>query len=311
MENGTSFKEFHILALPNKLDKSAFSVFFFLIYFISVVLNLMLLMVIYSDVHLHTPMYLFLCHLSFVDICYTTTTIPKLLHMLLSGNNTVSFIQCFSQMFFYFWGACIEVNLLLAMAYDRYIAICKPLRYAEILNKRRCVLLMVGIWGIALLNSLFITVSASFTPLCYSPTIKQFYCDFKAVIKLSCPGNFFLFVIFVEMIVFGFCSFACSLASYIKVAKVILAMTSKDGRRKAFSTCSSHIMVLSIFYGTSVLVYMIPPSANLEVLERSCTIFYTAVTPMLNPLLYSLRNKDVKRALMRLFNKCVSYFEYR
>nr|DBA19142.1 TPA: hypothetical protein GDO54_015009 [Pyxicephalus adspersus] len=304
MENMTSFKEFHILALSNKWDKNGYSVFFFLIYFIGIVLNLVLVIVIYTDVHLHMPMYLFLCHLSFVDICYTTTTIPKLLDILLSGNNTVSFAQCFSQMFFYFWGACVEVNLLLAMAYDRYVAICKPLRYMEILSKRHCVLLMVAIWVIAFLNALIVTISASYTPLCHSATIKQFYCDFKAVIKLSCPGNLFLFVIFTEMILFGFCPFACSLASYVKVFNVILAMTSRDGRRKAFSTCSSHIMVLSIFYGTSVLVYMIPPSVNLEVLERLCTIFYTVVTPMLNPLLYSLRNKDVKRALIRIINKC-------
>ncbi|KAM5151745.1 olfactory receptor 5V1-like [Mantella aurantiaca] len=303
MANVTSFKEFHILALPGNLDKSSFSLFFFLIYFIGVLLNLVLILVIYTNVQLHTPMYLFLSHLSFVDICYTTTTIPKLLHILLSGNNTVSFTQCFSQMFFYFWAACVEVNLLLAMAYDRYVAICKPLRYSEILNRRQCDLIMAAIWTIAFSNTLFVTVSALCTPLCYPPTIKQFYCDFKAVIKISCPGSLLLLVIFVEMIVFGFCPFACSLASYIKVANVILAIKSKDGRRKAFSTCSSHIMVLSIFYGSSVLVYMIPPSANLEVLERSCTIFYTAVTPMLNPLLYSLRNKDVKRALVRLLNK--------
>lgn len=305
MENVTSFKEFHILALPNKSDKNAFSVFFFSIYSIGLVLNLTLIIVIYTDVHLHTPMYLFLCQLSFVDICYTTTTIPKLLHILLSGKNTVSFTQCFSQMFFYFWGACVEVNLLLAMAYDRYIAICKPLHYSEILNKRQCLLLIVAIWAIAFFNTLFVTISASYTPLCHATLIKQFYCDFKAIIKLACPGSLFLFVIFMEMVLFGFCPFACSLASYVKVFSVILAMKSKEGRGKAFSTCTSHVMVLSIFYGTSILVYMIPSSANLENLERLCTIFYTAVTPMLNPLLYSLRNKDVKRAVMGLINKCM------
>ncbi|XP_068102480.1 olfactory receptor 1C1-like [Hyperolius riggenbachi] len=305
MKNITSFLEFHILAIPSDWHKGTVSVFFFLIYFIGVFLNLVLAIVIYTNIHLHTPMYLFLCNLSFVDICYMTTTVPKLLHILLSGNNTVSFIACFSQMFFYFWGACTEVNLLLTMAYDRYIAICKPLHYAEILNTSNCVQLMVAIWVVAFANSVLVTITASKTPLCYFNTIQGFYCDFKAVIKMSCPGSSFLHgVIFMEMILFGFFPFFCSLASYVKVVSVILAMKSKDGRTKAFSTCSSHIMVLSIFYGTSVLVYMIPPSANVDVLERLCTIFYTAVTPVLNPLLYSLRNKDSNISIMRLLNKC-------
>ncbi|XP_040211515.1 olfactory receptor 2M4-like [Rana temporaria] len=277
------------------------TVSFFFIYLIGMFMNVAIIAVIYLDHHLHTPMYLFLWNLSLVDICYTTVTIPKLLHILLSGNNEISFTQCFIQMYFFFMVDTAEVTVLFIMAYDRYAAICHPLDYHQMLNKKICILLMMAIWTGGSVNSSFITSSILKIIFCSSVTIHQFFCDAKALVNISCGGTeVFYIVLYAECLVFGLLSVVCNLMSYVKIIRVVLHIKSKDGRIKAFSTCSSHLTVMAIYYGSAISVYMTPPSDRYDLLEQILTMFYTTVVPMLNPLIYSLRNKEIKSYLRKL-----------
>ncbi|KAM4675828.1 olfactory receptor 1-like [Discoglossus pictus] len=253
-----------------------------------------------SHSHLHTPMYLFLSNLSFVDICYTTTTLPKLMDILLTGNNSIDFIQCFTQMYFFILMAITEVFLLSSMAYDRYVAICHPLHYQHMMNRQKCIVLLVCTWVSAFWDSLFLTVFASKLSFCHSYKIQQFFCDIKALAQIACAGKTFNMLIIGNIFIFGLCTFLLNLTSYVKIISSILRIQSTSGRKKAFSTCTSHLTVLIMFYGTVLWTYMRPPSENSEELDQLFSIIYLAVTPMLNPVIYSLRNKDVKTAMNRI-----------
>ncbi|XP_075037410.1 olfactory receptor 1G1-like [Mixophyes fleayi] len=256
---------------------------------------------IYTDDQLHTPMYLFLCNLALVDICYTTTTVPKLLYMLLSGDNTVSFTQCFTQMYFYISVSFTEDLLIFVMAYDRYVAICNPLHYHFILNRKNCLLFVSGIWISGYLNAIALTIQASNMFFCHSDIIHHFFCDIKALINISCAGSEDVYiVIYLDALIFGVFPVMFSLTSYIKIIRVILQIKSKGGRKKAFSTCSSHLTVVTIYYAIGSSVYMMSPSESSKILEPVFTVVYAVVTPMINPLIYSLRNKEVKLALLRI-----------
>ncbi|XP_044160520.1 olfactory receptor 1468-like [Bufo gargarizans] len=298
MDNHTY--NFFILTFTTSSEyKPLLSAFFVLIYLTGVIANSTTITVIYRDQHLHTPMYLFLCNLSIVDLCYTTTTVPKLVHMFLSGDYTLTCTQCFIQMYVFLHVATTEDLLLFIMAYDRYVAICNPLHYHRILKKKNCILLMVFAWVTGFLNSSFATLTSSKLPL-YTNTVPQFFCEFKAFAKISFPNAGFQLFTYMEVVIFGFGPFVCSIISYIMVIIVILRIKSKDGRRKAFSTCSSHLIVLSMFYGTWMSVYIMPPLKDTRVFELTLSILYSTITPMLNPLIYSVRNKDVRRALLKL-----------
>ncbi|XP_063788525.1 olfactory receptor 1-like [Pseudophryne corroboree] len=311
MENCTSLPQFHIVAFSSS---SAFDLFFFsvflLLYLMGLIANSVIITVIYLDQQLHTPMYLFLCNLSLIDLCYTTVTVPKLLDMLLSGNYTVSFIQCLTQMYFFDVFGSTEIFLLSAMAYDRYVAICNPLHYHRIFSRILCVQLMAAVWISACLNSILVTLSATYMSFCYSFIIHRFFCDSKSLMEIaSANQEMFIVVVYFEILVFGCCPFFCSLLSYIEIISAILKIKSRDGRRKAFSTCSSHLTVLTLFYGASTSVFLMPQSDQYRVLEQIFTVLYTVVTPMLNPLIYSLQNKDVKNSLKRcigLKNKIIN-----
>ncbi|XP_077306147.1 olfactory receptor 1E16-like [Lithobates pipiens] len=304
MENTTFLLDVHILPIFMTTDHklTIFStVYFFFIYLIGLLMNIVIITVIYLDLHLHTPMYLFLCNLSVVDVCYTTVIIPKLLYMLLSGNNQMPFTQCFIQIYFFFIVDSAEVTVLLIMAYDRYVAICHPLDYHRILNKKICLLLMMVIWIGGSANSSLLTSSILKLFFCSSVTIHQFFCDAKALINISCGGiETFYIVMYTDSLVFVLLPIVCNSMSYVKIIRVILNIKSKNGRSKAFSTCSSHLAVMAIYYGSSVSVYMTPPSNHYDLLEQILTMFYTTVVPILNPLIYSLRNKEVKSSLRKL-----------
>ncbi|KAM5151756.1 olfactory receptor 1M1-like [Mantella aurantiaca] len=277
------------------------TVFFFLIFVIGIMVNLIIITVICLDLHLHTPMYQFLCNLSIIDICYTNVTVPKLLYILFTGNNMVSFTLCFIQVYFIYLSSTTEVTIIFIMAYDRYVAICHPLHYHRILNKKICILLVVIAWISGSLNSSLFTSSILKMIFCSSLTIHQLFCDAKALINIACGGTeMFYIVLYMECLVFGLCPVMCNLMSYVQIIRVILHIKSKDGRSKAFSTCSSHLIVMAIYYGCGIAEYMIPPSDRYNVLEQILTMFYTTVVPMLNPLIYSLRNKEVKNSLWKL-----------
>ncbi|KAM4023960.1 olfactory receptor 2L3-like [Anomaloglossus baeobatrachus] len=302
MENHT-YRFFVLTFTANEKNKPFLSFFFVLIYLIGVLANTTTITIVYYDRHLHTPMYLFLCNLSIVDICYTTTTVPKLVHMFLSGDYTLSFTQCFVQMYFFSHAVTTEDLLLFIMAYDRYVAICYPLHYHCMLSKKNCVLLMVVVWTTGFLNSFSLTLTTSHIPLCYSNTVTQFFCEFKAYAKISCPSPGFQLFTSIEVVIFGLCPFLCSILSYFKVIIVILHIKSSDGRRKAFSTCSSHLIVLSMFYGTWMSMYIMPPLRDPRVFELTLSILYSTIAPMLNPLIFSVRNKDIKRALLKMVRR--------
>ncbi|KAG8550993.1 hypothetical protein GDO81_023922 [Engystomops pustulosus] len=299
MENYTY--DFFFLTFPTHVkNRSYLSIIFVLIYLTGVVANTVTIIVIYNDQHLHTPMYLFLCNLSIIDLCYTTITVPKLVYMLLSDDYTISFTQCFTQMYFFGHVATTEDLLLFIMAYDRYVAICNPLHYHSVLSKKSCLLFLTVAWVSGFFNSLATTFALSKIPMCYSNTVSQFFCEFKAFEKISCPNAGFQLISYLEALIFGLGPFLSSVICYIKVIIVILYIKSSDGRKKAFSTCSSHLIVLSMYYGTWISVYVMPPLKDGQIFEMTLSVLYTTITPMLNPLIYSVRNKDVKRAILKL-----------
>ncbi|KAM9305417.1 olfactory receptor 8D1-like [Gastrophryne carolinensis] len=303
MENHTVV-EFQILPFFLKTDHDVYIysfVLFFFLYLFGILTNASIITVIFLTPPLHTPLYLFLANLSVVDVCYTTVTVPKLLYILLSGDNTVTFRQCLTQMYFSFITASTEPMNLMIMAYDRYVAICHPLYYNSILTKNICILIVMAMWVFACLNAFILTNAIMRIIFCSSVTIHQFFCDAKPLINISCGGTDMFYVVFyAECLILGFCPTVCNVISYVNIMKVVLHLKSKDGRSKAFSTCSSHLTVMAIYYGSGVTSYMMPPSDHSFVLEQVLAVFYTAVVPTLNPLIYTLRNKEVKTSLQKL-----------
>ncbi|XP_073516773.1 olfactory receptor 1f45-like [Phyllobates terribilis] len=300
MKNETYFKYFYILPFSGD-TKSNLLIFiiFFLIYLVGVLVNSSIITVICLEVQLHKPMYLFISNLSIVDIFYTSVTVPKLLHILLSGNHIISFSKCYAQLYFFTVVANAESILLFIMAYDRYVAICLPLHYHRILSQRNCILITIGIWAAAFLNSIILVSSVFFMSSCHSNVIHQFFCHPKALTKTNCTGTIMLFVIVsIEMLILAVFPFVCTVVSYVNIFSVIFKMKSKESQKKAFSTCSSHVTIMTIYYGTGLLGYAIP--SNSDVLELVGNTVFTAVIPMLNPIIYSLQNSNVQSALMGL-----------
>ncbi|XP_053577944.1 olfactory receptor-like protein OLF4 [Bombina bombina] len=296
--------EFYMLAFSSKGEKKPFlSIVFFFIYMAGMLWNLTIIIVVYLDIHLHTPMYVFLCNLSLIDICSTTVSLPKLIDILLTGKNTILFEDCFIQMYFYTFFVITEFILLSFMAYDRYVAICSPLHYQIIINKEKCVLILSGTWISACVNSFFLTGFASSLDFCHTSNIFHFFCEIKAVVNIACADLSFTITFLVESFLFGLFPFAIILASYTKIISTIMHTKSIVSRKKAFSTCSSHLTVIIIFYVTVLCAYLKPPSRQSDELDQMFSVLYAAVTPMLNPLIYTLRNRTVKTALLKIIDR--------
>lgn len=304
MDNGTKPLGFEIVAFSNdgEMQPLLFIVFFFM-YLTGVLQNAIIITLVLIDQQLHTPMYVLLLNLSTVDICYLTIPLPKLMYILLTKDNLISFAHCFLQMFLYNFICGTEICLLSVMAYDRYVAICKPLHYSLIMHKKNIVLFLVVTWVSGALNSLFLTSFASLLSFCDSHKVHHFYCDSKALLKIACSSEFFNIFLYTESFVLTIFPFALSLSSYARIVKSILHLKSAQSRRKTFSTCSSHLAVLTIYYGTLMCAYLAPSSGNTELLDQVFSVLYTGVTPMLNPLIYSLQNKDVTSAVSRTLVK--------
>nr|DBA19140.1 TPA: hypothetical protein GDO54_015007 [Pyxicephalus adspersus] len=302
MENYTLSTDFHLFFFPSLIgNKPLLFIVFLLLYLTGVLMNSTIIIVIYHSRHLQTPLYLFLGNLSTIDILYTTVNVPKLLDMLLFNHNTMSFNQCFAQLYFYGGCASTEDILLFTMAYDRYIAICNPLHYHSVFSGKNCIKIIVAIWVSGYLNSLLFTFTASKLAFCGSTTVEQYYCDPKALLKLSCKGTELFFIVMcIELLLLGICPFLCTVISYMKIIRVILHIKSKEGRWKTFNTCSSHLAVISVFYGTVLSMYLMPQVSHLVELEQALSVLFTAVVPVLNPLIYSLPNKEIKKALRKL-----------
>ncbi|XP_055992053.1 olfactory receptor 5F1-like [Sorex fumeus] len=303
--NYTSVTEFMLLGLADTLElQIILFLIFSVIYTLTVLGNLGMILLIKIDSHLHTPMYFFLANLSFVDICYSSTITPKMLAGLLSEKKTISFAGCFLQMYFFIAMATTECILFGLMAYDRYVAICNPLLYSLTMTPTICLKMAGGAFTAGLLNSMIITSYVSSLPFCGSNIIHHFFCDSPPLFKLSCSDTRLSESIVSTLAgvnIVG--SLIVILTSYAYILFSIFRMHSGAGRHKALSTCASHLTAIILFYSTSIYTYLKPSSTYALNRDKVASVFYTVVIPMLNPLIYSLRNKEVKTALRNVITK--------
>ncbi|XP_060111160.1 olfactory receptor 10A7-like [Heteronotia binoei] len=303
--NFTGVTEFVLLGLTNHLELQVLLfIVFLLVYIIIMVGNLLIFIMILVDPSLYTPMYFFLKVLSFLDICYSSVTLPKMLVNFLSEDKRISYIGCATQMFFLLFLGASECFLLAAMAYDRYVAICKPLMYMTIMNEKFCLSLTVLSWFFGNLVSLLQTVWVFTLPFCGSDKINYFFCDIPPLIKLSCiDTSSYEMQLFTATILVILTPFSFIVVSYLLIIYNILKMATVEGRQKAFSTCSSHLLVVTLYYGSGSLVYLKPKSIHSQDSNKVLALMYTVITPMLNPIIYSLRNKEISEAMKRMVNK--------
>uniref|UniRef100_A0A8C3HNK0 G-protein coupled receptors family 1 profile domain-containing protein n=1 Tax=Chrysemys picta bellii TaxID=8478 RepID=A0A8C3HNK0_CHRPI len=285
------------LSYPPELRVPLF-LFFLLIYLLTLCGNLLILLAVARERRLHKPMYWFLCHLSFLDMTVSSVVVPKVVAGFLSGGGAISFHGCMAQLFFFHFLGCTECFLYTVMAYDRFLAICKPLRYSVIMNRRACLCLAAGTWLGGSLHSLIETALTFRLPYGRDTQVGYIFCDIPAVLKLAC-GDTALneLVTFIDIGFLAVTCFLLILTSYVYIVWAILRIRSAEGRRRAFSTCVAHITVVMTYYLSLVFIYLRPGSQH--PVDRVVGVFYTTVTPLLNPLIYTLRNK-MKAALMRL-----------
>uniref|UniRef100_A0A8C3S7S4 Olfactory receptor n=1 Tax=Chelydra serpentina TaxID=8475 RepID=A0A8C3S7S4_CHESE len=304
MKNQTTVTEFILLGLSSDPQMQIFLFLLFLvIYLITLVGNVMIMLVIKADPHLHTPMHFFLFHLSFIDICYSSVTVPNMLMNFQTKQKTISVNGCIAQMFFFFLSAGTEIFILSAMAYDRYaaISICNPLSYKVMMNLRVCLLLVSASWITGFSASALVVGMVPQLNFCGPNEINNFFCDMEELLKLSCAKS-----PLVEMIILGSCSlvslepFLFIIVSYILILSAILRIASSAGRQKAFSTCASHLLVVSLYYGTIIIMYMTPSAQLSPGFHKALSLMYMVITPMFNPIIYSLRNKEVKGAFRKV-----------
>ncbi|XP_039353378.1 olfactory receptor 11L1-like [Mauremys reevesii] len=270
------------------------------IYIVTMVGNILIIALVVAELHLHTPMYFFLGNLACLETCYTSTILPRMLASLLTGDRTISVRGCITQ--FYFFGslATTECSLLSMMSYDRYLAICKPLHYAALMNSKFCIKLVVGSWISGFSSIAILIFMMSQLTFCGANEIDHFFCYLTPIINLTCSNTHMVEVTaFIHSSIFTLPPFLLTLASYVCIISAILRIPSTTGRQKAFSTCSSHLIVVTIFYGTLVIVYLLSSSDALKDLNKVFSVFYGVLTPLVNPLIYSLRNQEVKEALRK------------
>uniref|UniRef100_A0A8D0G6A3 Olfactory receptor n=1 Tax=Sphenodon punctatus TaxID=8508 RepID=A0A8D0G6A3_SPHPU len=300
-KNFTLATEFFFSRLSNPPEQQVLLFFVFLLIYSITLTGNILIIIITVDPALHTPMYFFLRILSFMDICYSTVTIPKMLLNFLWEDRRISYTGCATQMYFLLCLGASECILLMAMAYDRYVAICIPLRYVAVMNRKVCVSLLLLSWGSGNVVSIVQTAWVFTLPFCRSSEINYFFCDIPPLIKLSCiDTHIYEWQLFVATVLVIFTPFILILVSYILIISYILKMASAERRQKAFSTCSSHLIVVMLYYGSSSLIYFKPKSVYSEDSNKVLSLLYTTITPMLNPIIYSLRNKEVQGALRRM-----------
>ncbi|XP_074140279.1 olfactory receptor 1f45-like [Sminthopsis crassicaudata] len=300
--NQSGISEFILLGLSEEPEQQKLLFFLFLLmYLITGLGNLLIMIAISSNSHLHTPMYFFLSNLSLVDICFTSTTIPKMLNNHISKNRTIPYAGCLTQVFFFIWFTGIDSVLLTAMAYDRYVAICAPLHYNTVMTPSICALLVLVSWSWAFINALTDTVLLTRLSFCGHNEIPHFFCDLSPLLKLACSDTFINDLMVHTMgALIVFLPFIGILISYAHIFIAVMKISSVNGMQKVFSTCGSHLTVVCLFYGTIIGVYFSPTSSHTAQQDIAATVMYTVVTPMLNPFIYSLRNKDMKEALKML-----------
>ncbi|XP_054859407.1 olfactory receptor 1L6-like [Eublepharis macularius] len=311
-KNQTSATEFILLGISDRPElQTPLFVLFLVMYILTVTGNILTVVAIQSDAHLvQTPMYFFLSCLSLVDVCFTSIIIPTMLLSLLSGHGrggTISYAGCLSQMYFFLALGNTDSYLLAAMAIDRYVAICNPLHYTTVMSQRLCLILLAVSCSISHLHSILQTTLTSFLIFCASNTIPHFFCDIQPLLKLSCSDTSTQELLgMTETLAVIMTPFMCIVVSYARILVTVLRMPSAKGKRKAFSTCGSHLTVVTLFYGSITWVYFRPLSSYTAVKDRVAAVMYTVITPLLNPFIYSLRNKDMQNALKKVVGRKVN-----
>ncbi|XP_075061685.1 olfactory receptor 5B21-like [Mixophyes fleayi] len=299
--NKTKVTVFVFSGLTDNGELASFLFIFFLqVYIVTLVGNIGMMTVVHSTSKLHTPMYFFLSYLSLVDLLYSSIIAPKMLSDLISMRKAITFDGCALQFFLFVALACTEVFLLSNMSYDRYVAICHPLHYVSIMTRKKCWYLVILAFSVGFLQSSFETFCIFSLQFCGSNLIDHFYCDMPPLIKLSSSDTFSCEMLTVFFTISsGMGTFITILTSYTFIISSILRTNSAEGRKKAFSTCSSHLLCVTIFYVSVLFTYLRSPSSAFEKQDKMAAVFYTVVSPMLNPLIYSLRNQEVKRVITR------------
>ncbi|XP_014648311.1 PREDICTED: olfactory receptor 10C1-like [Ceratotherium simum simum] len=275
---------------------------FGIVYLATISGNFLLMVLVSTQRGLQTPMYFFLANLSCLEVCYTSNVVPRMLVDLLRENRVISMVACIIQLYFFGALGSTECYLLAVMSYDRYLAVCRPLHYPTLMHGTICVGLVIGSWvsGFTVAAAFQVAMVSSFT-FCGGNEIDHFFCDLKPLQKLSCSDPHLVNLVCVSLTALvTLAPFGLTLASYWRILSTVLRIPSMTGRQKVFSTCSSHLVVVTLFYGTLILVYAVPFAGEVPVLNKIFSLLYTVVTPMCNPLIYSLKNKDVKEALKKL-----------
>ncbi|KAM6107502.1 olfactory receptor 14A16-like [Phoenicopterus ruber ruber] len=302
MSNSTSITEFLLLAFADTRELQLLTFWLFLgIYLAALLGNGLIITAVACDHHLHTPMYFFLLNLSLLDLGSISTVIPESMANCLWDNRAISYLGCAAQLFFFLFLITAEYCLLTIMSYDRYVAICQPLHYGTLLGSRACVHMAAAAWGSGFLYAVLHTANTFSLPLCQGNALDQFFCEVPQILKLSCSDSYLREV---GLLVVGVClAFACFVfivVSYVQIFRAVLRIPSEQGRHKAFSMCLPHLAVVSLFISTGMFAYLKPPSISSSFLDLVVTILYSVVPPAVNPLIYSLRNKELKESIRKV-----------
>ncbi|XP_067166513.1 olfactory receptor 14J1-like, partial [Apteryx mantelli] len=299
MSNSSSFNEFLLLAFADTRQLQLLHFWLFLgIYLAALLGDGLIITAVACDHRLHTPMYFFLLNLSLLDLGTISTTVPKSMANSLSNTRAISYWECAAQVFHFYFLIATEYSVLTVMAYDRYVAICRPLHYGTIMSSRACVKMAAAAWASGFLYGLLHTANTFSIPLCQGNVLEQFFCEIPHILKLSCSGAYLRevgLVVFSACLAFG--CFVFIVLSYVQIFTVVLRIPSEQGRHKAFSMCLPHLAVVSLFVSTGLFAYLKPPSLSYPALDLVVSVLYTVLPPTVNPLIYSMRNKELKDAL--------------
>lgn len=307
MPNSSSISEFLLLALADTRQLQLLHFWLLLgIYLAALLGNGLISTAVACDHRLHTPMYFFLLNLALLDLGCISTTLPKAMANALWHTRAISYAGCAAQVFFFFFLFSAEYSLLTIMSYDRYVAICKPLHYGTLLGSRACATMAAAAWGTGLLYSLLHTANTFSLPLCQGNAVDQFFCEIPHILKLSCSKSFKSYLREVGFLLFSVCLalvfFVFIVVSYVQIFRAVLRMPSEQGRHKAFSTCLPHLSVVSLFVTTCMCAYLKPPSISSPSLDLVVTVVYTVVPPVMNPVIYSMRNQELKDAVRKIMS---------
>ncbi|KAM4707054.1 olfactory receptor 6B2-like [Discoglossus pictus] len=309
--NNTEVTFFILLQLWNSPNEQiVFFMVFGLIYILTFTGNLTIIITCSIEKTLQTPMYFFLNHLAALEICYISVTVPKMLHTSASGDSTISSVACLTQLYFFGSLGSTECFLLAIMAYDRYLAICSPLRYHTLMTSSLCICLVWCCWSSGFISTMFSVVFISTLQFCGPNQIQHFFCDISPLLKLSCTDVYYtetLIFLIASVILVGSC--LVTLLSYFRILSAVLSISSRAGRGRASSTFASHLTVVTIYYSTMIFVYVRPTTSNASSFNKVLSVLYTILTPFLNPFIYTLRNKEVQGALRKLKDRTISYVQ--